>query len=133
MSAEFILERDVLQGSVLSPVLFLLVIDPLLRELERSSLGPSVYCTYASTFAHADGICTVTSSLPSQIGRRIHKISKSHSTPATRVALKWPSVAARILTRKLNLLFKISSEGESISCHMFTSLCLSDSCRNAYR
>ena len=65
LSAEFTLERGVLQGSsVLSPVPFLLVIDPLLRELERNTLGPSIYGTYVA-FAHADDICTVTSSLPS--------------------------------------------------------------------
>ena len=34
-----------MQGSVLLPVLFLLVMDPQLRELEHSSLGPSVYKT----------------------------------------------------------------------------------------
>ena len=51
-----------MQGSVLLPVLFLLVMDPLLRELEHSSLGPSVYGTYAGAFAYADDICTVTSS-----------------------------------------------------------------------
>ena len=56
---------SVLQGSVLSPVLSLLVMDPLLRELEHNSLGPSVYGTYAGAFAHADDIRTVTSSLPS--------------------------------------------------------------------
>ncbi len=39
ISAEFTLERGVLQGSVQSPVLFLLVMDPLLRELEQSGLG----------------------------------------------------------------------------------------------
>ena len=50
-----LLERGVLQGPVLSPILF----------LERNSLGPSVYGTYASASAHADDICTVTSSLPS--------------------------------------------------------------------
>ena len=33
-----------------------------------------------------------------EIGRRILKLSKSHFTLATRVALKLPSVAARILT-----------------------------------
>ena len=65
LSAEFTLERGVLQGSVLSPVLFLLVMDPLLRELERNSLGPFVYGTYAGAFAYADDIHTVTSSLPS--------------------------------------------------------------------
>ena len=36
LSAEFTPERGVLQGSVLSPVLFLLVMDPLLRELEHN-------------------------------------------------------------------------------------------------
>ena len=65
LSAEFTLDRSVLKGSVLSPVLFLQVMDPLLRELEHNSLGPSVYATYAGTFAHVDDIRTVTSSLPS--------------------------------------------------------------------
>ena len=36
LSAEFSPERGVLQGSVLSPVFFLLVMDPLLRELEHN-------------------------------------------------------------------------------------------------
>ena len=69
--AEFTLEHGVLQGSVLSPVLFLLVMDPLLRELEHNSLGSSVYGTYAGTFAHVDDIRTVTSSLPS-LQQQIH-------------------------------------------------------------
>ena len=43
-------------------------------------------------------------------------------TLAIRVALKWPSVVARNLTRKLNLISKVSSEGESTGCHMCTSL-----------
>ena len=73
LSAEFTLECGVLQGSVLSPVLFLLVMDPLLRELECSSLGPSVYGTYAGAFAHADDIRTVTSSLPS-LQQQIHVV-----------------------------------------------------------
>ena len=36
------------------------------------------------------------------------------------------SVAARVLTRKLNLLSKVSSEGESIGCRMYTSLTVAD-------
>ena len=53
----------VLQGSVLPPVLFVLVIDPLLKCLECSSLGPFISDTYARMFAHADDIRTVTYSL----------------------------------------------------------------------
>ena len=56
LSAEFTLECGVLQGSVLSPVLFLLVMNHLIRELEHNSLGPSVHGTYAGAFAHANDI-----------------------------------------------------------------------------
>ena len=59
LSSELTLERGVLQGSVLSPVLFLLDVDPLLRELECNHPGPSISGTYAGAFAHADDICTV--------------------------------------------------------------------------
>ena len=61
------MERGVLQGSVLSPVLFLLVMDPLLRCLKSRGLGPSISDTYAGAFAHADDIRTVTTSLASYI------------------------------------------------------------------
>ena len=61
LSTAFTIERGVLQGSVLSPVLFLLVMDPLLRELEESKLGPSISGIYAGAYAHADDICTITS------------------------------------------------------------------------
>ena len=40
-----------------------------------SSLGPSVYSTYACAFAHADDIHTVTSSLPS-LQQQIHMVQK---------------------------------------------------------
>ena len=41
---------------LLSPVLFLLVMDPLLRELEESKLGPSISGIYAGAYTHADDI-----------------------------------------------------------------------------
>ena len=63
LTPEFTLERGVLQGSVLSPILFLLVMDPLLSSLESSGLGPSVSNIFAGAYAHADDIRTVTSSL----------------------------------------------------------------------
>ena len=63
LSATFTLEHGVLQGSVLSPTLFLLVMDPLLTSLSQRGVGPSISNTYAGAFAHADDIRTVTSSL----------------------------------------------------------------------
>ena len=61
-----------------------------------------------------------------EIGRRILKLSRSHSTLSTRIALKWPLVSARILIRKLSLFFKVCSGGESIGCHFYTSLAAVD-------
>ena len=63
LSSTFTIECGVLQGSVLSPVLFLLIMDPLLQGLEANHLGSSLHNTYLGTFAHADDICTITSSL----------------------------------------------------------------------
>ena len=57
------IERSVLQGSALSPVLFLLIMDPLLKSLESSQLGPFIRKTYARAFVHADDVHTLTSSL----------------------------------------------------------------------
>ena len=51
--------RVVHQGSVLSPTLFLLVMDPLLRKLESSGLGLSVNRLFAGAYLHADDIRTL--------------------------------------------------------------------------
>ena len=45
-----------------SPTLFLLVIDPLLRKLERRSVGPCLRKLYCGAFAHADDIQTISTS-----------------------------------------------------------------------
>ena len=62
-SSAITLERGFLQGSVLSPILFLLIMDPLLHHLQCQGLGPSIGETYAGAFIHADDIHTVSSSL----------------------------------------------------------------------
>ena len=49
------------QGSVLSPALFLLVLDPLLRELQASGLGLFLN-NYAGGFLHADDVRTLATS-----------------------------------------------------------------------
>ena len=44
-------------------VLFLLVMDPLLKNLEENYLGPSLNNIYIGAFAHADNIRNITSDL----------------------------------------------------------------------
>lgn len=52
----FSLECGVHQGSILLPLLFLLVMDPFLRELQSLSIGISVNGMYAGGFLH-ESIC----------------------------------------------------------------------------
>ena len=59
LSSSIALERRVLQGSVLSPTLFLMVMDPLLGELKHRSVGPSLKELNCGAFVHADDIRTI--------------------------------------------------------------------------
>ena len=56
------IERGVKQGSVLSPAIFLLVINPLLGQLQASGVGLSVNNFYAGGLLHADDIRTLATS-----------------------------------------------------------------------
>ena len=62
LSATYSVGRGVKQGSVLSPALFLLVMDLLLRELQASGLGLSINNFYAGGFLHVDDVRTLASS-----------------------------------------------------------------------
>ena len=60
ISNPYLISRGVKQGSVLSPILFLIVIDPLLKTLRDNNAGLSVYGTYIGGAAHADDLRTAT-------------------------------------------------------------------------
>ena len=74
-TAPFPIGRGVRQGSVLSPTLFSIVMDPLLTMLESSGLGLSVNNLYGGASLHADDIRTLstsTSSLQAQISEVVN-------------------------------------------------------------
>ena len=56
VSPSFSASRGVREGSVLSPTLFLVVMNPILLELSKRSCGPSVCGLYLGASSHADGI-----------------------------------------------------------------------------
>jgi len=55
-SHKFILGRGVRQGSVLSPTLFLIVMDEMLRVMTTMNSGVSIAGLYLGTAAHADDV-----------------------------------------------------------------------------
>ena len=60
-SEPFTISRGIRQGSVLSPMLFNLVMDPLLSELSSRCLGISINGIFLGAFAHADDLRTMAS------------------------------------------------------------------------
>ena len=58
ISRPFNVSRGIRQGSVLSPTLFNLVLDPLLSALRQRNLSLSINGLYLGAFSHTDDICT---------------------------------------------------------------------------
>ena len=62
LSETFTVERGVKQGSVLSPTLYLIVMDQLLKQLKEKNYGLSVCQTYAGAAIHAEDLRTTAAS-----------------------------------------------------------------------
>ena len=67
LSEPFSITRGVKQGSVLSPILFLIVIDPLLLTFKDRNAGLSIHSSFVGAAAHADDLHTVAPSIASVI------------------------------------------------------------------
>ena len=65
LSPGFVIERGVRQGSVLSPTLFLILIDSLLEKLREKNAGIVLDGVYLGSLGHADDIRSLTCNLHS--------------------------------------------------------------------
>ena len=63
MSEPFTICRGIRQGSILSPMLFNLIMDPLLSEMRSKSLGIIINSLFLGAFAHADDLWTMASNI----------------------------------------------------------------------
>ena len=62
-------QRGVRQGSVLSPMLFLMVMDSLLKDLANEMAGISIEGIYAGSLCHVDDLTLSTPQISSRISR----------------------------------------------------------------
>ena len=65
-------------------------------------------------------------SFQTELGKRILRLPKCTSNRVIRMALRWPSVRARVLCIKFNFLKKIGTKDDGLSSRVFRTLAVSD-------
>ena len=68
-SAPFPINRGVKQGSVLSPSLFLIVMNSLLKKMRNSNNGGSLHGTFVGIAIHADDVRSIAPNIQSVISQ----------------------------------------------------------------
>ena len=69
LSAPFPVGRGVKQGAVVSPSLFLVIMNPLLQRMRQLNIGGSLHGIFAGSAIHADDICCIAPSVDSVIAQ----------------------------------------------------------------
>ena len=99
--------------------------------------GPSIFETciipilYGSETWLLDSSCIrALEKFQCEVGRWILKLSKFHANDIIRIALHWPSMATRVLLRKLSFLSKLlTNSNDILSSCIFTTLAMDEQCR----
>ena len=81
-------------------------------------------CLYGSeNWLLTDSLLEVLEDFQAEIGKKILKLPKHHANLSTLIALGWPTMRYRILSRKINFLFKLlHPKHKSISSDVFKAL-----------
>ena len=128
MSSPIHILRGVQQGSVLSPIFFLVIMDDLLHQLSQSSCGASICRLYLGGAAHADDVRAIASStsgaeaqgaiisdFSSKHGLHLNstkteivKISNNTQAPPEQISLTGPSVTTLHQAKCLGFLWSSS-------------------------
>ena len=74
LSDSYSVERGVKQGSVLSPTLFLLIMDPLITKLQSYGCGLSINNFFCGAYLHADDIRTLATS-PDSLNMQVNLVN----------------------------------------------------------
>ena len=135
-SHSYTMERGVRQGSILSPLLFLLVMDPLLRQLQSSSVGTSINNMYAGGYIHADDIRTLAgnvTSLESQISTVDHVHITAHPSFLTVGTLQNDVIRKAILDQFISIEFWEPWLNETDNCHGHSQMLAYQNCAYRFR